>query len=97
MRKKKSPSMDSILKILAGVSIVSGALAIIIVSVMLPGRVGASEKKITDIERYILEQRIQNEIMQKIVEKNKSPIISKNGKWWWDDKLEKWRPIKELK
>lgn len=67
--------------------------------IALPQRVEAVEQKTDKIEQYIERQVIQNEILTEILEKQKEEkiIISPNGKRFWDKKLKKWRPIKELK
>ena len=64
-------------------------------------------EKIQKIEEYIDAQQQSNEIQQKanelmqqiLIQKEKQtniPIVSKDGKWFWNEAKKEWRPIKEL-
>ena len=85
---------------IGGVPASLGAIGFIAVSlttyIKLPDRVASAEEKVESIEDYIKEQRIQNDIMQKIVTDKEEVIYSPDGKKYWNDKKQEWRPIKEL-
>lgn len=69
----------------------------------LPERVEAGESERGDIKQWISRQQIIQEEQQKIndyyyrQEKEKPPIVSRDGKWFWNDSLKQWRPIRELR
>jgi len=63
----------------------------------LPNRVEAVEAQTEDIKDWIKEQQYINKYYFEKEQKPKSPIISRDGKWFWDEELKKWRPIKHLR
>ena len=57
------------------------------------------EKKTERLEGYVQEQREFNRILGDYItrkEEDKPPVIHPNGKFFWDERLQQWRPIREL-
>jgi len=59
----------------------------------LPKEVEEVKGDVGDVKEYIKEQRMSNELMQKIVEKKDERIISEDGKRYWDADTQAWRKI----
>ena len=85
---------------IGGIPTALGAVGFIAVNlatyINLPQRVEASEQKVESIEDYIKEQRIQNDILQKIVTDKEEVIYSPDGKKFFDKKSGTWRSVKEI-
>lgn len=67
--------------------------------ITLPDRVQAAEEKVNNIEDYIKEQKIANDLLQKIVTKSEEEddeiIISPDGKKYFDKETKTWKPIQK--
>lgn len=68
--------------------------------IRIPEALAATEKKIEvvkedveDVKDYIKEQRIQNQLMQKMVDKDKKQILSPDGKFYFEEETGKWRKV----
>lgn len=60
----------------------------------LPKEVEQTRSDVVDVKEYIKEQKMANDLMQKIVTKNDDVVISPDGKSYYDESLKKWRPLK---
>lgn len=85
--------------LIGGIPASLGAIGFIAVNlatyINLPNRVNAAEEKVQSIEDYIKEQRIQNELLGKLVEQQEEIIYSPDRKFYLDKKTGKWVPIKK--
>ena len=63
----------------------------------LPENQKKIEKKVDQIERYIEVQQTANELVQKQINGKKEIVYSEDGKKYWDEDKQGWRPIKEIK
>lgn len=54
-------------------------------------KVEAVEVEVEDVKDYIKEQRIQNQLMQKMVAQEEEPVYSPDGKFVLDQVTGKWR------
>ena len=63
----------------------------------LPENQKKIEKKVDKIERYIEVQQTANELVQKQINGKKEIVYSEDGKKYWDEDKQGWRPIKEIK
>lgn len=63
----------------------------------LPKQVEETKQEVGDIKDYVKQQRMQNELMQKIVSQHDEPKISDDGKTFYNEDEKEWQPIKRLK
>lgn len=66
----------------------------------LPEALAATDKKVEvvkedveDVKDYIKEQRIQNQLMQKMIDKDKQPVLSPDGKFYLEEETGKWKKV----
>lgn len=85
----------------AGIVSICGALVlcarVVVAYADLPQEVNKTKEDVGEIRDYIKEQRISQSMMEKIIAKDEQEIISQDGRYFWDSKLEKWRLIKDKK
>ena len=101
--KKRQFDYRYLVGIVAGISVLSGAVVGLSKYIQLPDRVEAVEKTTNQIADYIKEQQIYNKAVQTILTnqppnevKEEEIILSPDKKWWYDKQKEKWRSISEL-
>lgn len=61
----------------------------------LPKEVSQVKEEVSKVDKYIEKQQMQNELMEKILEKGnkKEPVLSPDGKFQLDEETQKWRKI----
>lgn len=58
----------------------------------LPKEVEKTKEDLGDIKDYVKQQRLSNELMQKMVEQ-KEKVFSPDGKSYWDEDEHKWKKV----
>ena len=90
--KKKQFNPTMIFGLIAGFGVLGTAIVKSATYITLPERVASAEEKVETIEDYIKEQRMANELMQKIVTNDERDVFSPDGKFRWDEEKQKWVP-----